>query len=77
MTRRRGNGEGGIYFESSRNRWVGQIDLSDGLGGRQRRKVTGRTKTEVATRIREIRAKDVQVRRSSSVPPLRNSSNDG
>ena len=67
MTRRRGNGEGGIYFESSRNRWVGQIDLSDGLGGRQRRKVTGRTKTEVATRIRAIRAQDIQVRRSGAV----------
>ncbi len=49
--RRRGHGEGAIYRDEARGRWVGQIDLGMGLNGKRRRpKVFGRTKTEVRAR---------------------------
>ena len=54
--RRRGHGEGAIYRDEARGRWVGQIDLGMGLNGKRRRpKVFGRTKTEVRARLDEIR----------------------
>jgi integrase len=63
----RGKGEGTIYYEAERGRWVGQLDISDGIGGRRRRKVTGKTKSAVAARMRELRDEEKLVRRSSSV----------
>ena len=54
--RRRGHGEGAIYRDEARGRWVGQIDLGIGPNGKRRRpKVFGRTKTEVRARLDEIR----------------------
>jgi integrase len=54
--RRRGHGEGAIYRDEARARWVGQIDLGVGPGGKRRRpKVFGRTKTEVRARLDELR----------------------
>lgn len=56
-TQRRGKGDGSIYEEPERGRWVGVIDLgTDGSGRRQRTKVTGRTRKEVAARLRTRRA---------------------
>ena len=56
LARRRGHGEGAIYRDDARGRWVGQIDLGLGLNGKRRRpKVFGRTKTEVRARLDEIR----------------------
>jgi integrase len=53
MAARRLKGDGSIYFEADRNRWVGTVDLpDDGTGERRRTKVTGRTKTEVRERLR-------------------------
>jgi len=52
---RRGRGEGGVYQEPN-GRWVGQLDLGPGPGGKRvRRKVRGRTKSEVATKLRDLR----------------------
>lgn len=52
---RRGHGEGSIYFESHRNRWIGKITLPpDGTGKQRRAKVTGRTKTDVREKLKAI-----------------------
>lgn len=63
MKGRRGNGEGGIYFEESRGRYVGQLDLgADSAGRRQRRKVTGRTRTDVANKLKALREQGARAR---------------
>jgi len=47
---------GGIYRDAERNRWVGQLDLGPGPNGRRlRRKVVGRTKSDVAAKLRALR----------------------
>ncbi len=52
---RRGHGEGSIFHEDERDRWVGLVDLPpDGSGKRGRRKVVGRTKTEVRHKLRQL-----------------------
>ncbi|MBA3361934.1 MAG: site-specific integrase [Acidimicrobiia bacterium] len=55
--KRRAQGEGSLYFDSEKGRWVGQADagLNPKTGKRRRLKViggSGETKTEVATRLR-------------------------
>jgi hypothetical protein len=53
---RRGRGDGGIYRDPDRNRWVGQLDLGIGPDGKRlRRKVVGRTKSDVAAKLRALR----------------------
>jgi integrase len=53
---RRPKGEGSIYYETARERWVGVLDLGrDGAGRRTRRKVTGRSAREVRERLRALR----------------------
>ena len=53
-TSRRGRGEDAIYQDG--DRWRGAISLGfDARGRRIRKKVSGRTKTEVARKLREIR----------------------
>ncbi len=47
---RRGRGEGALFFDSDKNRWVGRITI-DG----QRRKVLATTKTEARRRLDELR----------------------
>lgn len=52
----RGKGEGSIFYEPERSRYVATIELPAGLGGkRRRRKVVGRTRKQVATRLRALR----------------------
>jgi integrase len=52
---RRGQGEDSIYWDSSKNRYVGAVSQGFGPGGRRiRRKVTGRTKAEVRDKLREL-----------------------
>lgn len=56
MASRRGNGEGAIFKAKDRAGWVGQLDLGAGPDGKRvRRKVRGRTKSEVATKLRDLR----------------------
>ncbi len=53
--RRRGHGEDGIYFDASKNRYVGAVSLGYGPAGKRlRRKVTGRTKAEVRDKLRVL-----------------------
>jgi integrase len=54
-SRRRGQGEDSIYWDSSKNRYVGAVSLGfSPSGARVRRKVTGRTKAEVRDKLREL-----------------------
>ena len=55
MSKRREQGGGSIFYEEARKRWVGVAQLGrDGRGKRVRKKVTGKTKTEVRKRLAEI-----------------------
>jgi len=53
MTRRRAPGEGALYYDAARDRWVGQAEggLNPATGTRRRLKVSGTTKTEAARRL--------------------------
>jgi integrase len=53
--KRRGQGEDSIYWDASKNRYVGAVSLGfSPAGTRIRRKVTGRTKAEVRDKLREL-----------------------
>lgn len=53
--KRRGQGEDSIYWDSSKNRYVGAVSLGfSPAGTRLRRKVTGRTKAEVREKLRGL-----------------------
>lgn len=53
--RRRGHGEDSIYFDASKNRYVGAVSVGWGPdGNRLRRKVRGRTKQEVRDKLRAL-----------------------
>ena len=52
---RRGQGEDSIYWDESKNRYVGAVSLGfSPAGTRIRKKVSGRTKTEVRDKLREL-----------------------
>jgi integrase len=53
--RHRGHGEDSIYFDRANHHWVGAISLGYKGGKRVRRKVTGRTKTDVKAKLRRLR----------------------
>jgi hypothetical protein len=56
-TRRRGHGEDAIYFDATKNRYVGAISVGFGPDGKRiRRKVSGRTKTEVRDKLKAAHA---------------------
>ena len=46
---KRGNGEGSIYFQKSRNRWVGSLSLEGG----KRKAIYGQTRQDVAKKLAE------------------------
>lgn len=52
---RRGRGDGALYFDADKNRWVGRVTI-DG----QRRKVLAATKTEARRRLNELRSSAAQ-----------------
>jgi integrase len=52
---RRGHSEDSMYFDRAHNYWVAAVSLGYKAGKRVRRKVTGRTKTEVKAKLRELR----------------------
>jgi len=53
LSKRRGQNEDSVYWDESKNLWVGAVSLGfDPSGTRRRRKVTGRTKTEVREKLR-------------------------
>src|SRR3954449_6777583 len=54
MPKKRGQGEGGLYFSESRQRWVGVLDLGRGPDGvRRRSKMYGKTRGEVRRKLEE------------------------
>jgi integrase len=56
MSRRRANGEGGIYRRESDGRWVGVLDLGrDAAGKRRRHVVYGQLRREVADKLEDAR----------------------
>ena len=53
--KRRGHGEDSIYWDESKSRYVGAVSLGfSASGARLRKKVGGRTKTEVRDKLREL-----------------------
>jgi integrase len=55
--RRRGRGEDSIYWDEAKNRYVGVVSLGYSPSGtRVRKKVMGRTKTEVRDKLKELHA---------------------
>jgi integrase len=55
LSKRRGQGEDSIYWDESKNRYVGAVSLGfSPAGTRIRKKVTGRTKTEVRDKLKEL-----------------------
>jgi integrase len=55
--KRRGRGEHSIYWDSAKDRYVGAVSLGySASGARVRKKVMGRTKTEVRDKLRELHA---------------------
>src|SRR5271165_4744383 len=55
MSKRRGQGEDSIYWDATKNRYIGAVSLGfSPAGTRIRKKVTGRTKTEVWDKLRDL-----------------------
>jgi hypothetical protein len=52
---RRGRGEDSIYFDQANDHWVGAVSLGYKAGKRVRKTVTGRTKTAVKAKLRQLR----------------------
>jgi integrase len=67
--RRRGYGEDSIYFDATNNCWSGAVSLGYSADGKRRirRKVTGRTKTEVKDKLKAVhRDLDAGIRPSTA-----------
>jgi integrase len=55
MRKRRGRGEGSIYYRATDDTWVGSISLGHGPDGKRRRRVVyGKSKAEVQADLRRI-----------------------
>ena len=53
--KRRGHGEDSVYWDEPKSRYVGAVSLGFSASGtRIRKKVSGRTKTEVRDKLREL-----------------------
>ena len=66
--KRRAHGEDAIYWDESKGRWYGSVSLGFDCGGKRlRRKVSGKTKTEVKDKLRELHSDlDAGVQTSAS-----------
>ena len=58
MTKRRSRGEGSLFYDQARGRWVGVISLGRDPETRRRirRKASGQTKTECLEKLGQLRA---------------------
>ncbi|GAA1208789.1 tyrosine-type recombinase/integrase [Prauserella alba] len=55
MTKRRERGEGSLYWDSSRERWIAEVTVGWMSNGKRRtRKTSGKTKTEAKEKLREL-----------------------
>ena len=68
MAKRRGHGEGAIFYREDRKRWVASVDLGWEGGKRRRRDLYGKTRREVAEKL--ARALQAQ-REGRELPPER------
>jgi len=73
---RRGHGEDSIYFDQANNHWVGAVSLGYKAGKRVRKTVTGRTKTAVKARLRQLRQELDNGVRSSATYTVGNALDD-
>ena len=73
---RRGHGEDSIYFDQANNHWVGAVSLGYKAGKRVRRTVTGRTKTAVKAKLRQLRQELDNGIRSSATYTVGNALDD-
>jgi integrase len=56
MSRRRSHGEGSLYFDDTKELWVGVVDLPpDGTGRRRRKYVRAKRKQDVITKVAAIK----------------------
>lgn len=58
--KRRPRGTGAIYFIASRKRYAGQINVDLGNGKTKKKTVYGKTKTEVADKLKEVEHKSIK-----------------
>lgn len=55
MTKRRSRGDGGLFWDEKRQRWIASVTVGyDGRGKRVFRRASGRTKTEAKDKLKEI-----------------------
>src|SRR5579872_1717520 len=73
---RRGHGEDSIYFDQTNNHWVGAVSLGYKAGKRVRKTVTGRTKTAVKAKLRQLRQELDNGVRSSATYTVGNALDD-
>lgn len=67
MAKRRGHGEGSIYQRKD-GRWAGAVEMGWQDGKRRRKTVYGRTRREVADKVREVQQ---QIEQGIPIPPER------
>lgn len=58
--KRRPKGTGTIYYDERRRRYIGEIVVNIGNGKTKRKTASGRTKTEVSDKLREIEHKSIK-----------------
>ena len=59
MNTRRGRGDGSLFWDKARERWVAEVTVGyDGRGKRRIKKGTGRTKTDAKRKLREVLLSD-------------------
>ncbi len=55
VRQKRAGGEGAIFYDASKKRWVARVETGlDSRGHRRRTSVQGRTRTEVAAKLKEL-----------------------
>jgi hypothetical protein len=75
--RRRGHGEDSIYFDETKNRYVGAVSVGFGPDGkRKRRKVTGQTRQQVRDKLEALHAELDRGLRTSSTYTVRQAVDD-
>lgn len=59
-SQKRSAGEGSIYYDEANKVWVGSVELEPVNGRRRRKKVHGKTRKEVAEKIKQLQAQQAQ-----------------
>ena len=68
--KKRANGDGAIFFNETKKKWVGQITLGyDENGKRKRKTVYGTTKSEVKQKLKQIEIQRAAIDKWNGVLP--------